>query len=43
MGENHKLYHFVKTVEICVKIEVNDSCLETFEFFENVSKPHVRL
>ena len=31
----------MKTVAICGKIEVNDSCLETFEFFESVFKPYV--
>ena len=31
------------TVAICGKIEVNDSQLETFEFFEIAFKPHVRL
>ena len=47
MGQNHqnnqKQGHFVKTVAICGKIEVNDSCLETFEFYESVFKPHVGL
>ena len=33
----------MKIVAICGKIEVNDSCLETFEFFEIIFKPHVRL
>ena len=35
--------HFVKTVAIRGKTEVNDSCLETFEFFKIVFKPDVRL
>ena len=42
--QNHQKYgHFVRTVAICGEIEVNDNCLETFEFFESVFKPHVRL
>ena len=34
---------FVKTVAICGKIEVNESFLKIFEFFENIFKPHVHL
>ena len=42
--QNHQKYgHFVKTVAIHGKIEVNDSYLEIFEFYEIVFKPHVRL